>query len=110
VIGDDGIIAELSATDVRLAETVARRVELVLALRHGSAGAEAPRVLSDQGLRELHRFVLDLTRREAARAVSRRRASAGADDPAAELPPGVAPLPRAEGRRPRGPAGHASSA
>jgi hypothetical protein len=105
VIGDDGLVAELAATDVRLAEAVARRVELVLALRRGE-GLDAGRGLSDQGLRELQRFVLDLTRREAARAESRRRAGGSGT----VLPSGVSPLPSAV--RPRGPAGsgRASSA
>ena len=68
---------ELTATDVRLAELMNHRIELALAARHGEQerGPHGDRALSEHGHRELHRFVLDLTRREAARAASRRRAA-----------------------------------
>ena len=64
-------------------------------------------MLSDQGLRELHRFVLDLTRREAARAENRRRAAGAASLPrrgdAARACPPAASLLRLHRRRAHGP-------
>jgi hypothetical protein len=93
----DPLAAEIAATDVRLAELVNRRIELALALRRREQElglSVADRALSEHGVRELHRFVLDLTRREAARAESRRqavrrRSVAAPSASATRIPPNV---------------------